>query len=137
MNDDGITTNLIQDILNNVKIILNLTDTNKDNLLIIYINAICHNLLIKTNRKVFVEDLKYVVIDLVKNKYIDYLGTIKSTDDITTNQSIQSMSEAGRSVTFGATQVSTVLANNLNLIAQKQLEENEKLINKFKLLYKT
>ena len=47
------------------------------------------------------------------------------------------MSEAGRSVTFGATQVSTVLANNLNLIAQKQLEENEKLINKFKLLYKT
>ena len=44
------------------------------------------------------------------------------------------MSEYDRTVNFGA---SSILANRLNLIAQKQLDENDMLINKFKLLYRT
>ena len=61
-NDKGITTELIQDILNSVKLVLNLEDTSKDNLLTLYIDIICNRLLIRTNRKVFIPDLKYVVI---------------------------------------------------------------------------
>ena len=137
-NDNGITTQLIQDILNSVKLSQGLTDTSKDNLLIMYINKICNNILIKTNRKIFMPELKYVVIDLVNNAYIMYLNNLKGINDINnSNNSIQSMSEAGRNVSFGATNISNDLANKLNLLTQKQLEENELIINKFKLLYKT
>lgn len=136
-NDKGITTELIQDILNSVKLVLNLEDTSKDNLLTLYIDIICNRLLIRTNRKVFVPDLKYVVVSLVENAYIMYLNDLKGIGDITNSgKSIQSMSEAGRSVSFGATNVSGDLTNRLNQLAQKQIEENDLLINKFKLLYK-
>ena len=97
-------------------------------LLTLYIKIICNNILIRTNRRIFPEKLKYTVIDLVKDKF-DSNNT--NSEDI---QSIQSMSEAGRSVNFG---VSSVISNKLNLIAQKQLDENEILINRFRLLYKT
>ena len=96
-------------------------------LLTFYITAICNNILIRTNRRMFPEQLKYVVVDLVKNKFDS-----NNTNNI--QSSIQSMSEAGRSVNFG---VSGVVANKLNLIAQKQLDENEILINRFRLLYRT
>lgn len=128
MENDGITPELINFILTNVKLELGLTDTNKDALLTLYIEAICHNFLIITNRRVFPEDAKYLMIDLVKDKFD--ASNINNSDI----QSIQSMSEAGRSVNFG---VSSVLANRLNLIASKQLDENRTLINKFKLLYKS
>lgn len=151
-NDRGITDELIQDILNNVCLVNNIIEPEplkenpsetdieeykkvkteydyKISLLSLYIRAICTNILIKTNRRMFIPDLKYVVIDLVNDKWA-------STDSVSgdTLNSIQSMSEAGRSVNFGA---SNVVANKLNLIAKKQLEENELLINKFKLLYRT
>lgn len=136
--DDGISIELIRDILNEVKMSQGLTDTSKDNIIIMYINQICHKILIKTNRRIFVPKLKYVVTDLVNNAYIMYLNNLKGINDINnSSNSIQSMSEAGRSVSFGATNISGDLANKLNLLAQKQLEENELLINKFKLLYKT
>ena len=51
-----------------------LTDTSKDNINIMYINQICHKILIKTNRRIFVPKLKYVVTDLVNNAYIMYLN---------------------------------------------------------------
>lgn len=126
-NDRGITPELITDILNNVKISKGIADTSKDSLLILYIKAICTNILIKTNRRMFVPDLKYIVIDLVMDKYDSLIANAELT-------SIQSMSEYDRTVTFG---VSGPLQYKLNLIANKQLDDNEKLINRFRLLYKT
>lgn len=126
-NKNGITPELISDILQNVKILSGITDNSKDQLLTVYINMICNNILIKTNRRVFVPELKYVVINLVKDKY----DTIQTDADL---QSVQSMSEYDRSVTFG---VSEPIKYKLNLIAEKQLDENENLINKYKLLYRT
>ena len=115
-----------------------LTDTSKDNIIIMYIIQICHKILIKTNRRIFVPKLKYVVTDLVNNAYIMYLNNLKGINDINnSSNSTQSMSEAGTSVSFETTNISGDLANKLNLLALKQLEENELLINKFKLLYKT
>ena len=130
-NDKGITEELIQEILENVKLELNLTDSSKDDLLTLYIKIICNNLVIYTNRRTFVPDMKYLVVDLVKDKFDFNNSTGTGDTDI---QSIQSMSEAGRSVNFG---VSSTVANRLNLIAQRQIEENKLLINRFKLLYKT
>ena len=78
----------------------------------------------------FVPELKYIVVDLVKDKFDLNNGNTADSDI----QSIQSMSEAGRSVNFG---VPNVIANRLNIIAQKQLNDNQAIINKYRLLYKT
>lgn len=147
-NDRGITEELIKEILDNVCLILNIVEPKQPEeeteeyqkekaqydyqiaVLTLYIKAICTNILIMTNRRMFVPDLKYVVVDLVKDKF-DLNNGNNTDSDI---QSIQSMSEAGRSVNFG---VSNVIASRLNLIAQKQLDENQAIINKFKLLYRT
>lgn len=127
-NNDGITPQLITFILSNVKLEEGITDTEKDALLTLYIEIVCHNFLILTNRNVFPERAKYLMIDLVKDKF-DSNNTLAPE-----LQAIQSMSEYDRTVNFGVT--STVEAR-LNLIAQKQLDENAQLINKFKLLYRT
>ena len=126
--NDGITAELIDDILKNIKLVCDISDNTQDTLLILYIKALCTNILIKTNRRVFVPEMKYLVIDLVIDKY-----NSKNAEGNSDLQSIQSMSEAGRSVNFG---VSSVIANRLNLLAEKQLQDNDNLINKFKLLYK-
>lgn len=126
--DNGITQELITDILNNVKIILGINNTEKDELLTLYINIICNNILIATNRRKFVKELKYVVINLVIDKFDE--NNARNIEDI---QTIQSMSEYDRSVNFG---VSDILKSRLNAIATKQLEENQKLINRYKLLYR-
>ena len=127
-NDKGITGVLIDEIMQAVKIINGITGSNLDELLTIYIKAICTNILIKTNRRKFPPDLKYVAIDLVRDKF-----SLTDADNPDLN-AIKSMSEAGRSVTFGATDV---IKARLELLAEKQITDNEKLINKFKLLYKT
>lgn len=126
-NDRGITDELVDEIAEYVK----LADTKIDNdeLLRIYIQAICTNILNKTNRRMFTPELKYVVMDLVIDKFST--NNLGSNEDL---QSIQSMSEDGRSVNFG---VSNVIVNRLNLLAQKQLQDNENTIGKFKLLYRT
>lgn len=139
-NENIISDELMEFILSNIKIYLgikelseNATDEQKaeyqfqEKLLKLYINMICKNIIIKTNRNKFPEDLRYLVIDLVKDKF----DSNKTDDEI---QSIQSMSETGRSVNFGT---SNVLSAKLNLIAQKQIDENEKLINRYRLVYKT
>ena len=126
--NNGITPELIQFILTNVKLINHITDTSEDNLLTLYITMICNNFLIMTNRRVFPEDAKYLMIDLVKDKFDS-----NNTADPEL-KAIQSMSEYDRSVSFGA---SDIVKARLNLIAQKQLDANITLINKFKLLYKT
>lgn len=126
-NDNGITIELINEILTNVKVALGIVDNTKDTLLTLYINIICNNLLARTHRRKFIPELKYIVITLVEDKFN---VNNKDNPDLT---AIQSMSEAGRSVNFGA---SNIVATKLNMIAQKQLDENEALIREFKLLYK-
>ena len=126
--NNGITQELINFILTNVKLMLGIEDASQDSLLTLYINIICHNFLIRVNRRVFPEKAKYLMIDLVKDKF----DSNNTTDPQL--QAIQSMSEYDRTVNFGVT---STVANKLNLIAQKQLDNNEILINKFKLLYKT
>ena len=131
-NDKGITNEFISDILRHVKLILNIVDSSKDAILVFYINALCTNILIKTNRKIIIPDMKYTIINLVIDKYISDNNFINGMSE-EASKSIQSMSEAGRSVTFG---VSSSFTNTLDLLAKQQLDENENLIRKFKLLYK-
>lgn len=126
-NKNGITDELINEILANVKLIKAITDSSKDELLTLYIKAVCNNILIKIHRRVFPEQLKYVVTDLV----IDKMFGEQSSEEL---KSIQSMSEFDRSVNFG---VSDDILARLNIIAKKQVEENMHLIFEFRLPYKT
>ena len=96
--------------------------------LTLYIEIICNNILIETNRRIFPEPLKYVVIDLVKDKFDS-----NNTENPELN-TIKSMSEYDRTVSFGA---SSILQSKLELLAQQQVRENLNLINKFKLLYRS
>ena len=127
--ENGVTSELINEIFKNVRIVTGIADTSKYDLITYYIKAVCTNLLTRTNRTKFIDDMKYLVVELVSDKL-----TQNSANSIDNIQTVQSMSEAGRTVNFG---IPDVLKNRLNLLAQKQLEENEKSINKFKLLYKT
>ena len=125
--DNQISDELITEILTYVKLNLAIEDNSKDALLSLYIRMICNNILIKTNRRIFPLDLKYVVVDLVSNKF-------DANSHINTDiSSIQSMTEEGRSISYGVT---NTLATKLNLIAQAQLDENEKLIKQYRLVYK-
>lgn len=125
-NENVISSELIEFILNNVELYLGENTYNKK-LIVLYINMLCQNIIIQTNRNKFPEALRYLVIDLVKDKF-----DVNKTDSEI--QSIQSMSETGRSINFGT---SGVLASKLNLIAQKQLEEHTSLINRYRLVYRT
>ena len=105
-------------------------DIQGDNYMIIYlINKVCKEIVIKTNRNQFPKDLKYLVADLVNNAF----GAIKADSDPSTNQNINSMSEAGRSVSFGATDS---WKTKYQMLLDQQMKTNETLINKYKLLYK-
>ena len=128
MNDKGITPELINDIVKNVKLILNITDSEKDTILVLYTNMICNYILIKTNRRIFPPELKYLAINLIKDKFDS------NNSDNPELQTITSMSEYDRTVNFGA---SDILKSKLELIAQNQIKENEQLINRYKLLYKS
>lgn len=150
-NDGGVTPKLINELINTICTINDIkepedlganatqsqiteheaaltTYRRQIELITLYIKAMCTNILIKTNRRMFIPELKYVVIDLVNDK----LNNDK--DAIQDMQSIQSMSEAGRSVNFG---ISNAIQSRLSLIAQKQLDDNEILIRRYRLLYKT
>ena len=94
-----------------------------------YINKICTDIIILTNRTQFPEDLKYLVVELTRDAYAMY----KSSNDSNTSQNIQSMSEDGRSVTFGSSAEWKV---KYNALIATQLAQNEKIINRYRLLYK-
>jgi len=95
-------------------------------LLTLYITMICRNILIKTRRRVFPRELKDVVVNLVVDKF----NSNTSDEDM---QQIQSMSEYDRTVNFG---VSSVTRTKLEMLARKQIEENEELIKEYRLLYR-
>ena len=94
-----------------------------------YINKICLDIVIKTNRNSFPKDLKYLVVELTKDAHAMY-----KSNSAEANQTIQSMSETGRTVNFG---ISDTEKTKYQLLINRQLNDNEKLINRYKLLYKT
>ena len=94
-----------------------------------YINKICLDIVIKTNRNSFPKDLKYLVVELTKDAYAMYKSNLAEA-----NQTIQSMSETGRTVNFG---ISDIEKTKYQLLINRQLNDNEQLINRYKLLYKT
>lgn len=92
------------------------------------INKTCQEILIKTNRDKFPEDLKYLVIELVNESIELYKKENKSA-----TEDIQSMSETGRTITFGASDTWKI---KYTAILNKQLESRDRLINRYRLLYK-
>ena len=101
-----------------------------NNYKIIYlINKAVQQIVILTNRFRFPSDLKYLVCDIVNNGY----EIISKEGNPETNQNIASMSEAGRSISFGAT---ATWQAKYNRLLDQQMNDNNTLINKYKLLYK-
>lgn len=128
-------------ILDNVKLLIGLDElsdkaTEEDkkqhkntiDKLTFYINYLCKQILIKTNRYNFPEDLKYLVINLTCDTYDLHM---KPSEE---NTEVQSVSETGRSVTFGT---NDSYKTKFQMLIAKQIEDNEKQINRYRLLYKT
>ena len=126
-NDRGISKELIESILKNVKLLEGITDSNKDEVLKLYINIICSKILEKTNRRVFPKELEYIVVEMTQN---DYKSNLPS-DEL---QGVQKMSEAGRSVDFG---VDETTSKKIELYVSKKLFDYDTIINRYKLLYRT
>lgn len=113
-------------ILNNVKL---LNPDVKEEILKFYINKAIQEITIKTNRIKFPDDLKYLVIDLVN----DMLAINNMNTNSQEAQSIKSMTEQDRKVDFGLDSYSQT---RFNLLLQQKLLDNEKLINRYRLMYK-
>lgn len=113
-------------ILNNVKL---LNPDVKEEILKFYINKAIQEITIKTNRIKFPDDLRYLVIDLINDMF--------AINNMNTNsqeaQSIKSMTEQDRKVDFGLDSYSQT---RFNLLLQQKLLDNEKLINRYRLMYK-
>lgn len=113
-------------ILNNVKL---LNPDVKEEILKFYINKAVQEITIKTNRIKFPDDLRYLVIDLINDMF--------AINNMNTNsqeaQSIKSMTEQDRKVDFGLDSYSQT---RFNLLLQQKLLDNEKLINRYRLMYK-
>lgn len=101
----------------------------EEQLLKYYIEDVCMKITIRTNRNKFPTDLKYLAINLVNQAF-----NLHKIDYNNEQQSIQSMSETGRSVTFGETDNQKT---KYQLLIEQQLKDNELLINRYRLLYKT
>lgn len=128
--ENEIDEKLFEFILTNVKLTLPENSNINEELIKLYINKTCKDIMIKTNRNKFPIDLKYLVIDMLSDMFSISIEETKANN----NEAIQSMSEQGRSVTFGS---SDVIKTKLNLMYQQKLNDNERLINRYKLLYKT
>ncbi len=129
--DNILDDELFDFIYNQILILNNISkpDSNIEEVIKYCINDICTQITIKTNRNKFPKDLKYLAIDLVNSAFNLY-----ETDYNGTQQAIQSMSETGRSVTFGETDNQKT---KYQLLIQQKLKDNEVLINRYRLLYRT
>lgn len=126
MDSKIIDSNTYGFILNNVKLLNSEMD---EKVLKYYIDKTIQEITTKTNRNKFPNDLRYLVIDLVNDAFA--INNMNSATDQT--QSIKSMSEGDRRVEFG---IDSYSQTRFNLLLQQKLSENEKLINRFKLLYR-
>lgn len=121
-----IDANTYDFILHNAKLMHKNFD---EEVLTYYVDKTINDITIKTNRIKFPTDLKYLVIEILG----DALDINKITNNSSENQGIKSISENDRRVEFGMDNFSQ--ARFTALIEQK-IADNEKLINKYKLLYK-
>lgn len=124
----------INDVLKDFKLLNGIDNSNNDDLFTLFIKNAVQTILNLTNRYEFPIELRYVVLDLAKDFYLDnsLLGKITSSE---TTGNIKSISEAGRQVTFGSAEESTINSLLSNFIDEK-LKLQMKQINKYKLLYK-
>ena len=113
-------------ILNNAKLLNSNID---EKILKFYIDKTIQEITIKTNRNNFPSDLKYLVIELLN----DALSINNMNESATANQSIKSMSEGDRKVDFGLDSYSQA---RFNLLLEQKLNDNAKLINRYRLMYK-
>lgn len=102
--------------------------TNEKPILEFYVRKICNDITIKTNRNSFPSGLKYLVIELALDAFEMY-----KANNTNEKQTIQSMSETGRTVNFGD---SDTWKTKCQALIAKQLADTETEINRFKLLYK-
>lgn len=126
MDSKIIKSDIYNFILNNIRL---LNQNIKEEILKFFIDKVINEIVIKTNRNKFPEDLKYLVIDIVNDLCAEYTSEIEPD----ANNVIQSMSEDGRSVNFGA---SDFFKTKMQLLLQQKLNDNEILIRKYRLLYK-
>lgn len=142
MSNHVVDDKLFNFILDNVKTLRNIEDLPENatpeqteeyekliNIISLFIDSTCQEIIIKTNRTKFPEDLKYLAIDIVNDMY----GQFLSDTNPDANNVIQSMSEDGRSVNFGASSFSQT---KMQLLIQQKLNDNEALIKRYRLLYK-
>lgn len=127
--DKTLYTNTFNFIMSEVIKLLPNMETDKKPILEFYVRKICNDITIKTNRNSFPIGLKYLVVELALDAFEIYKAD--NTDD---KQVIQSMSETGRTVNFGD---SDTWKTKYQILINKQLNDNEKLINRYRLLYRT
>lgn len=130
-NNELILTNTI---LKEFKLINNIDNTLNDDLFLIYIKKAIQSILNLTNRYEFPIELKYIVIDLATDFYNDNKLFNSSTGE-ETSQSIKSISEEGRQVTFGNSNESTI-NSLLSSYINNKLNLRQKEIYRYRLLYK-
>ena len=125
---------IINDILKDFKLLNSIDNAENDNLFMLYIKKAAQAVLNLTNRYKFPEELRYVVLDLAEDFYTNnsILGKITNSE---TTGNIKSISEAGRQVTFGSAEESTINSLLSNYINQK-LQMRMKEIYRYRLLYK-
>ena len=125
---------IINDILKDFKLLNSIDNSNNDNLFILYIKEAVQRILNLTNRYKFPEELRYVVLAIAEDFYTNNAILKKITNSETTGN-IKSISEAGRQVTFGNAEESTINSLLSDYINQ-QLQMRMKEIYRYRLLYK-
>lgn len=126
MPNEIIDANTYSFILNNTKL---LNQNINEEILKFYINKAVQEITIKTNRIKFPSDLRYLVIDLINDTFAINNMNSNSSE----MQTIKSMTEQDRKVDFGLDSYSQT---RFNLLLQQKIEDNQKLINRYRLLYK-
>lgn len=101
----------------------------KDSDLEYALNKSINNILIKTHRNKFPKALSFLAVDIAE----DSLKAILIENNPGDNQTVQSMSETGRSITLGFDDFTKA---KLELLVNEKIKENSELINQYKLLYK-
>lgn len=125
---EALSDKTVRLILNDIKILEGIVGSESDSALEVYIKLAYNKILDRTNRTKFPSDLEYLLIDLARDAYT----AVKACKN-DNNQNIQSMSEAGRSVTFGTSQAEVTKATQ---IINRQIQEYDTIINRYRLLYK-
>lgn len=127
------TEEIKSNILTNFKTLNSITGTAKDNIYNLYIDKSMQTILNLTNRIEFPEELQYVVLDMLTDFY--NINVLKDSIGEETSNYVKSISEEGRSVTFGNSSELS-LSSLINTDINNRLELRKQEIYRYKLLYK-